>query len=90
LKSRLDGLRETAETVQGLVRDVADHNPRGILLIASNPVDVLTYAAWKWSGLPASRVLATVRSPSCPRPASQEYLSKGFVSSWGCRTKRTR
>jgi L-lactate dehydrogenase len=26
------------------------------LLIASNPVDVLTYAAWKWSGLPANRV----------------------------------
>jgi L-lactate dehydrogenase len=59
LKSRLDGLRETAEIVQGLVRDVADHNPRGILLIASNPVDVLTYAAWKWSGLPASRVIGS-------------------------------
>jgi L-lactate dehydrogenase len=59
LKSRLDGLRETAEIVQGLVRDVAKHNPRGILLIASNPVDVLTYAAWKWSGLPANRVIGS-------------------------------
>jgi L-lactate dehydrogenase len=55
----LDGLRETAEIVQGLVRDVAKHNPRGILLIASNPVDVLTYAAWKWSGLPANRVIGS-------------------------------
>jgi len=50
LKSRLDGMKETADIVHGLVRDVAKHNHRGILLIASNPVDVLTYAAWKWSG----------------------------------------
>jgi L-lactate dehydrogenase len=57
LKSRLDGLNETAPIVKGLVQDIAQHNPRGILLIASNPVDVLTYAAWKWSGLPPSRVI---------------------------------
>jgi L-lactate dehydrogenase len=59
LRSRLDGLRDTAEIVQGLVRDVANHNPRGILLIASNPVDVLTYGAWKWSGFPATRVIGS-------------------------------
>jgi L-lactate dehydrogenase len=58
-KSRLDGLKETAAIVKGLVLDVARHNPRGILLIASNPVDVLTYAAWKWSGLPAGRVIGS-------------------------------
>lgn len=59
MKSRLDGLNETANIVHGLVRDVAEHNPRGILLIASNPVDVLTYAAWKWSGLPPNRVIGS-------------------------------
>jgi L-lactate dehydrogenase len=59
LKSRLDGLQETAAILKGLVRDVSRHNPEGILLIASNPVDVLTYAAWKWSGLPASRVIGS-------------------------------
>jgi L-lactate dehydrogenase len=59
MKSRLDGLNETAEIVHGLVRDVAEHNPRGIFLIASNPVDVLTYAAWKWSGLPPNRVIGS-------------------------------
>jgi L-lactate dehydrogenase len=56
-KSRLDGLRETAAILKGLVQDI--HNPDGILLIASNPVDVLTYAAWKWSGLPAGRVIGS-------------------------------
>jgi L-lactate dehydrogenase len=58
-KSRLEGLKETAAMIKGLVLDVARYNPRGILLIASNPVDVLTYAAWKWSGLPASRVIGS-------------------------------
>jgi L-lactate dehydrogenase len=58
-KSRLDGLRETAAILRGLVRDVSRDNPRGILLIASNPVDVMTFAAWKWSGLPASRVIGS-------------------------------
>jgi L-lactate dehydrogenase len=58
-KSRHDGLKEMAAIVKSLVVDVARHNPRGILLIASNPVDVLTYAAWKWSGLPAGRVIGS-------------------------------
>jgi L-lactate dehydrogenase len=58
-KSRLEGLTETAAILKGLVRDVSRHNPRGILLIASNPVDVMTYAAWKWSGLPAKQVIGS-------------------------------
>lgn len=33
--------------------------PHALLLIVSNPVDVLTYAAWKLSGLPASRVFGS-------------------------------
>ena len=57
--SRLDNLHETAALLKGLVSDVARYNPHGILLIASNPVDVLTYAAWKWSGLSPSRVIGS-------------------------------
>jgi len=58
-KSRLEGLRDTGAILHGLVNDVCLQNPRGILLIASNPVDVLTYAVWKWSGLPAGRVMGS-------------------------------
>jgi L-lactate dehydrogenase len=58
-RSRLENLNETAAIVKGLVLDVARSNPHGILLIASNPVDVLTYAAWKWSGLPPGRVIGS-------------------------------
>ena len=58
LTSRLDDLQESASILKQIVEDVACQNPR-ILLIASNPVDVLTYAAWKWSGLPAGRVIGS-------------------------------
>lgn len=37
-------MRETGAIVHGLVGDVCRKKPRGILLIASNPVDVMTYA----------------------------------------------
>nr|GEW98218.1 L-lactate dehydrogenase B-like [Tanacetum cinerariifolium] len=33
--------------------------PEAILLIVSNPVDVLTYVAWKLSGLPTNRVIGS-------------------------------
>ena len=38
---------------------VVAHSPDGILLIATNPVDVLTYATLKLSGLPAERVVGS-------------------------------
>ena len=31
----------------------------GIFLVASNPVDILTYAVWKFSGLPSSQVIGS-------------------------------
>jgi len=58
-KSRSEGLQDTGAILHGLVSEVCLQNPRGVLLIASNPVDVMTYAAWKWSGLPASRVIGS-------------------------------
>jgi L-lactate dehydrogenase len=57
-KSRLDNLQESASMLKDIIGEIACHNPR-ILLVASNPVDVLTYAVWKWSGLPAGRVIGS-------------------------------
>jgi L-lactate dehydrogenase len=58
MKSRLDNLQQNASMLKDIVGGIACHNPR-ILLVASNPLDVLTYAVWKWSGLPASRVIGS-------------------------------
>jgi L-lactate dehydrogenase len=58
-RSRLDGMRETAAILRNLVRDLSCISRQGVLVVASNPVDVMTWAVWKWSGLPASRVIGS-------------------------------
>jgi L-lactate dehydrogenase len=52
-------VKRNAEIFAKIIPQVARHNPEGIILIATNPVDVLTYAAWKQSGLPAQRVIGS-------------------------------
>ena len=42
-----------------IVPEVIRHNPDPILLVASNPVDVLTNAAWTHSNLPRGRVIGS-------------------------------
>jgi L-lactate dehydrogenase len=58
-ETRLDLLQKNASIWRNIVPQVAKHNPEGILLIATNPVDVLTYAAGKLSGLPWERVIGS-------------------------------
>ena len=59
MTSRLEDLQGAAEIFRSIVPAIARANPDGILLVAANPVDVLTYAAWKWSGFPAHRVIGS-------------------------------
>ena len=58
-ETRLDLLQRNAAIFAEIVPEVVRHSPGGILLIATNPVDVLTYAAWKVSGLPIARVMGS-------------------------------
>ena len=58
-ETRLDLIKKNAAIWSQIVPHVVKANPNGILLIATNPVDVLTYAAWKLSGLPAERVIGS-------------------------------
>jgi L-lactate dehydrogenase len=58
-ETRLDLVKKNAEIWKQIVPEITRNNPGGILLIATNPVDVLTYAAWKLSGLPANRVIGS-------------------------------
>lgn len=58
-QSRLDCLQANTRIWREIVPQIAQHNPWGILLVATNPVDVLTYTALKLSGLPAARVLGS-------------------------------
>ena len=58
-ETRIDLIKKNAAIWQKIVPEVARHNPQGILLVATNPVDVLTYAAWKLAGLPAEKVIGS-------------------------------
>ena len=58
-ETRLDLVKKNAHIFASIVPKVVKHNPDGILLIATNPVDVLSYVSWKLSGLPAERVIGS-------------------------------
>jgi L-lactate dehydrogenase len=58
-ETRLDLLQRNAAIFTEIVPQAVRHNPEGILLIATNPVDVLTYATLKVSGLPIARVMGS-------------------------------
>ena len=58
-QTRLDLTKTNASVFCEIIPEVVRHNPDGILLVASNPVDAMTYAAWKLSGLPAQRVIGS-------------------------------
>jgi L-lactate dehydrogenase len=59
LTSRLNSLSESAAMLKEVIEETCRYRPKGVLVIATNPVDVLTYAAWKWSGLPWTRVIGS-------------------------------
>jgi L-lactate dehydrogenase len=58
-ESRLDLIQRNAAIFKSIVGNIVMNNPNGIILVATNPVDVLTYATWKFSGLPTNRVIGS-------------------------------
>lgn len=57
--SRLDLVEQNGDIFRQMVPAVVEHNPDAVLLISSNPVDSLTYAAQRLSGLPPGRVIGS-------------------------------
>jgi L-lactate dehydrogenase len=58
-ETRLDLVQRNASIFRDIIPRISECNPTGILLVASNPVDVLSYVAWKLSGFPARRVIGS-------------------------------
>lgn len=54
--SRDDLITTNAKIVQSVTRSVMEHSKNPIIIVVSNPLDVMTYAAHEASGLPDSRV----------------------------------
>ena len=58
-ESRLDLIDKNVAILKSIIPELTKRLFQGILLVVSNPVDVLTYAAWKLSGLPARHVIGS-------------------------------
>ncbi len=58
-QSRLDLVKINASITKEICEQLKAHQFQGILLVANNPVDIMTYVAWKASGLATSQVLGS-------------------------------
>ena len=58
-ETRLDLVGRNTAILRGILEQITPRGFEGILLIVANPVDVLTYAAWKLSGYPRHRVIGS-------------------------------
>jgi len=55
--SRDDLISTNANIVNTVTKNLLQYSPDAIVIVVSNPLDVMTYAAHKTSGLPASKVI---------------------------------
>jgi L-lactate dehydrogenase len=58
-ESRLDLLARNAAIFRDICAHIVASGFDGVLVVATNPVDVLSYVSWKCSGLPAARVIGS-------------------------------
>ncbi len=58
-ETRLDLIDNNLKVFHSIVGEVMAAGFQGIFLVATNPVDVLSYATWKFSGLPKERVIGS-------------------------------
>ena len=58
-ETRIDLIDRNLKIIRDIVPKIMQQRFNGIILVVSNPVDVLTYEAWKLSGLPRHRVIGS-------------------------------
>lgn len=76
-ETRLDLVHKNVAIYKSIIPEIASRDYQGILLVVSNPVDILTYTAIKLSGLPENRVIGsgTVLDTARLKYALGEHLS---------------
>ncbi len=58
-ETRLDLVNKNLKIFKNIVEEIVASGFNGIFLVASNPVDILTYATWKFSGFPQHKVIGS-------------------------------
>jgi malate dehydrogenase len=54
---RLDLLKKNAEICGGIAENIKKYAPDSIVIVVSNPIDVMVYHTWKVTGFPSERVI---------------------------------
>ena len=58
-ETRMQLLQKNASIMRGIVEPIMQAGFNGIFVVVSNPMDVMTYLVWKYSGLPAEQVIGS-------------------------------
>ncbi|MDR1474041.1 MAG: L-lactate dehydrogenase [Lactobacillales bacterium] len=58
-ETRLDLIEKNLRINKDVVTQIVNSGFSGIFLVAANPVDILTYSTWKFSGFPKERVIGS-------------------------------
>lgn len=58
-ETRMDLLKKNAAIFKDMIGQIMASGFSGIFIVVSNPMDVLTYLTWKYSGLPSEQVIGS-------------------------------
>ena len=58
-ETRMDLINKNSKVFKSIVGEVIQSGFNGIFLIATNPLDVMTYLTWKYSGFPTSKIIGS-------------------------------
>uniref|UniRef100_A0A0A9WYS0 L-lactate dehydrogenase n=2 Tax=Lygus hesperus TaxID=30085 RepID=A0A0A9WYS0_LYGHE len=58
-ETRLQLIEKNVQILKQVVPELLKYSPNAILMLVTNPVDVLTYCAWRISGRPVGTVIGT-------------------------------
>ncbi|WP_078121749.1 malate dehydrogenase [Thiosocius teredinicola] len=76
--SRSDVLGVNLKVIDGIIDDVMQFAPNAIVIMVTNPVDVLTYRVWQRTGWPRERVLGQAGVLDASRMAAFIAMETGF------------
>ena len=58
-ETRIDLVNKNVKIMESIIPEVVKYSPDSILLVVSNPVDILSYIAYELSGFPKERVIGS-------------------------------
>ena len=70
-ETRMDLINKNSKIFKTIIKDVMASGFDGIFLVATNPLDVMTYLTWKYSGMDSSKIIG---SGTCLDSARLRYL----------------